>query len=164
MCGNRWAGLPARAVGHYCRAMPSVRGLASACALVLACAALVAPATASAATPGEIFRDYVQNGEITGDYSFEDLRAALQTARQDALYGDFAGAVEDSLDASILGRTPGEAGTDLSGASEGESALPVPRAPDESGDPPWPFIVLSVLAAGLVVSGAGSSIYRRARR
>jgi hypothetical protein len=146
--------------------MPTLRGFAVACALVLALVALLAaPAAGSAATPGEIFRDYVQNGEITGDYSFDDLRAALETAREDALYGDFAGAVEDELDSSILGRTPDGGGADLGAVGEAAaSPLPVPRTPDQSGDPPWPFLALTALAAALVLSGAGSSIYRRARR
>lgn len=146
--------------------MPSVRGFWSACALVLALALLLGgPAAASAATPAEIFRDYVLNEEITGDYEFDDLVRALEEARQDALYGDFGNAIEDKLDASYLGRTPDEGG---GGLGEGEAAssslLPEPRTPDRSGDPPWPFLALTVLAGALVVTGAGSSIYRRARR
>ena len=145
-----------------------VRGFASACALVLALVLLLAaPVSASAATPAEIFQDYVRNGEISGDYEFNDLVHALQTARQDALYGDFAEAVQDSLDASILGRSAGEAnGSSQLGAAASavQSPLPEPQTPDQSGDPPWPFIALTILAGALVVTGAGSSLYRRARR
>jgi hypothetical protein len=145
--------------------MPTVRGFSAACALVLALVLLLSgPGAASAATPADIFRDYVRNGVITGDYAFDDLVAALETAKEDALYGDFASAVEDKLDASILGRSPGRGGGLGGGATASSSPLPEPRTPDQSGDPPWPFLALSVLAGALVVTGAGSSLYRRARR
>jgi hypothetical protein len=145
--------------------MPSARGLASACAVLLAVAMAWLPATASAATPEEIFADYVAHqGAIAGDYSFEDLRATLDEVAGDPFYADFAGAVDAKLDSALLGRSRGQGGGEAAAAPGGASALPVPRAVDESGDPPWPFIALTVLAGALVVSGAGSSIYRRARR
>jgi hypothetical protein len=167
MCGILGVGLPSRATGHYCRRMPVVRRLVAVCALALAAVALLAaPAAASAATPVEIFEDFAFNrGTIAGDYSFDDLVAALEEADGDPFYANFARAVEDKLDADYLGRSPGDGSRDLSGAADPESSgLPVPRTPDQSGDPPWPFLALAALAGALVVSGAGSSIYRRARR
>ncbi len=156
--------MPSRAGGHYCRRMPVVRRLLAVCALALAVALALAP-PAAAATPIEIYTDFVVNGKITGDYAFDDLVAALAEANGDPFYASFAGAVEDKLDADYLGRSPGEGSADLSGAAgSASSGLPVPRTPDQSGDPPWPFLALAALAGALVVSGAGSSIYRRARR
>lgn len=137
------------------------------CALLLAAVVLAAaPAAASAATPEAIFADYVQNGgSIAGDYAFEDLKAALTEVADDPFYAPFASAVDAKLDADYLGGSNGEAGGDLiGGADEGENALPVPQAPDRSGDPPWLLVGLTMLAGALVVTGAGSSIYRRARR
>ena len=168
MCGNLEDRLPFRAGDHYCRSMPIRRGFSAACALALALVALLAlAAPATAATPVEIFEDFAFNrGAIAGDYSFEDLRAALEEVDDgDPFYASFARAVEDKLEADYLGRSPDEGGGDLIGASEeGGGTLPEPRTPDQSGDPPWPFLALVVLAGALVVTGAGSSIYRRARR
>lgn len=159
-----------RAYGDYCRGMPSLRGFLTTCAIALALVLAGGAATASATSAFEIFADYDDNGVIEGDYSFTDLQAALRVARQDALYGDFADAVQDALDASILGRSldAGDAAEPSAAeqpASDGlGSPLPQPRNPDERGQPPWPFLALTVLAGALVVTGAGSSIYRRARR
>jgi hypothetical protein len=147
--------------------MPIRRGFSAACALALALVALLALAPpGAAATPVEIYTDFVVNGELTGDYSFEELVAALEEANQEGpFYASFAGAVEDKLEADYLGRSSDEGGSDLIGATEeGGGTLPEPRTPDESGDPPWPFLALTALAGALVVTGAGSSIYRRARR
>lgn len=168
MCGILEVRLPSRAEDHYCRRMPIRRGSSAACALALALVALLALAPPGAATtPVEIYTDFVVNGALTGDYSFEELVAALEEANQEGpFYANFAGAVEDKLEAEYLGRSTGEGGSsDLIGVTEeGGGTLPEPRTPDESGDPPWPFLALTVLAGALVVTGAGSSIYRRARR
>jgi hypothetical protein len=147
--------------------MPIRRGFSAACALALALVALLAlAAPAAAATPVEIYTDFVVNGELTADYKFEELVTALEEANQEGpFYASFAGAVEDKLEADYLGRSTGGGSSDLIGASEeGGGTLPEPRTPDESGDPPWPFLALTVLAGALVVTGAGSSIYRRTRR
>lgn len=163
--------LRVRAFADYCRQMPSIRGFIATCALALALVLAGGAGTASAITAFDIFADYEDNLVIEGDYSFDELKAALQVAREDAQYGDFADAVQDALDASILGRSldasdaapPVDASAD--GASDAlGSPLPQPRNPDERGQPPWPFLALTVLAGALVVTGAGSSIYRRARR
>ena len=149
-----------RARGHYCRGMPSVRGFSVACALALLTLIALAPAAAAAGSALDVYADYADNRAIDGDYSFSQLKAALAAANEDELYGGFADAVSDALDDSYLG------GSSAAGdrATASSSPLPEPRSPDESGDPPWPFLALSVLAAALVVTGAGSSIYRRARR
>ena len=88
--------------------MPVVRRLIAVCALALA---PPAPDTAGAAAPAtlvEIYTDYADNGEITGDYAFDDLVAALARGPRRRRYTDFADAVEDKLDADYLGRSPGE--------------------------------------------------------
>jgi hypothetical protein len=128
--------------------------------LLCAGAASAAPAT-QATTTERIFADYVDNQVIDGNWSAADLSRALDVARANGTsFGEFAGAVDDKYNQDILG-------LDTSGAvgpGDDSSFLPVPVAPGERDQPPWPFIVLSALAAALVVTGAGSSIYRRARR
>jgi len=140
--------------------MPALRRLLAVCALALAAVLLAMPSTAGAQGYLDIYDDFVDNGVIDGDYPFARLQDALVEARKDVLFGDFANAVSDALDAQYLGGGSGGG----SGAAAVDSPLPEPRTPDQSGDPPWPFIVLTVLAGALVVTGAGSSIYRRARR
>ena len=141
--------------------MPALRRLLAVCALTLAAVLLAMPSPAGAPGYLDIFDDFVDNGVIDGDYPFARLQDALIEARKDVLFVDFANAVSDALDAQYLGGGSGGSG---SGVAEADSPLPEPRTPDQSGDPPWPFLVLTVLAGALVVTGAGSSIYRRARR
>jgi len=148
--------------------MPNVRRLACACALLCAAMLLAFSAGAASAAPSlDIYADWADNGVIDGHYSFADLQDALQAAQGDVRYAGFAGAVSDALDAAYLGtrdRGPESAAAAPAPQADAQSALPEPRSPDESGDPPWPFLALTVLAGALVVTGAGSSIYRRARR
>jgi hypothetical protein len=159
MCGNLEVGLPSRATAHYCRRMPAVRRLLAVCALALALVLVALSGTAGAQPYLDIYADFADNGVIDGEYTFSRLQGALTEARQDVLFTPFANAVSDALDAAYLG---GSGGAGAGGAAS--SALPEPRTPDQSGDPPWPLLALSILAGALVVSGAGSSIYRRARR
>ena len=146
------------------------RHLAALCAallVVLALGATVAAAASPADAPPDlsvtqkIFADYAIDHSIDGNYSAQDLDRALALARADdpASFGDFAAAVSDKYDRDILG-------LDVSGPASADdgSLLPVPSAPGERDQPPWPFLALTALAAALVLSGAGSSIYRRARR
>jgi hypothetical protein len=137
--------------------MPVVRRLLAVCATALAVVLVAMPSTAGAQAYLDIYADFADNGVIDGDYPFARLQAALAEAREDALYGDFANAVADALDAEYLGGSTG-------GGSGANSPLPAPRTPDTSGDPPWPLLALTALAGALVVTGAGSSLYRRARR
>src|SRR5262245_677071 len=159
MWGNHASALSPRAGGDYCRAMPVFRRLAAVCAIALAVVLMLMPSTAGAQAYLDIYADFADNGVIDGKYSFERLQEALTEARQDVLFTDFANAVSDALDAQYLG---GASGGD--GGTAADSALPEPQTPDRSGDPPWPFLALTALAGVLVVTGAGSSIYRRTRR
>ena len=129
---------------------------------MLLCLGVVsAPAATQASTTELIFADYVDNGVIDDSWSPADLRRAIDVAHANGTsFGEFARAVEQKYDRDILGLdTSGPVGP-----ADDSSFLPVPVAPGERDQPPWPFIVLSALAAALVVTGAGSSIYRRARR
>jgi hypothetical protein len=146
------------------------RHLAALCAALLVVLALGA-AVASAATPAaaaptmsvteRIFADFAVDHSIDGSYSARDLDRALAIARREdpASFGTFAAAVSDKYDRDILG-------LDVSGPASADdgSLLPVPSAPGERDQPPWPFLALTALAAALVLTGAGSSSYRRARR
>ncbi len=157
---------PGRAYPH---AMAVPRRFAALCAAIIAVLALGTAVAAAATTPPgpavsvteQIFADYAVDHSIDGSYSAADLNRALALARvQDgASFGDFEAAVSDKYDRDILG-------LDVSGPATADdgSLLPVPSAPGEHDQPPWPFLALTAFAAALVVSGAGSSIYRRARR
>ncbi len=139
--------------------------LAALCAAALAALALLAGAAAAqeadSSVPQRIFADYARDHAIAGSSSPHDLDRALEIAgrESDASFGEFEAAVADKYDRDILG-------LDVSGpaASDDGSLLPVPTAPGERDQPPWPFLALTALAAALVLTGAGSSIYRRARR
>jgi hypothetical protein len=145
-----------------------IRRLAVICALgaLLVTGAGVALAT----SPLDIYTDYADDGVVDGHYTTGDLRDALARTRGDANYNAFANAVQDALDRRLLGaRESGSrraAGIVAPAATVNPDAgeLPVPRNPDENGGPPWPFLALTGLAGALVLTGAGSSIYRRTRR
>jgi hypothetical protein len=137
--------------------MPVVRRLLAVCATALAVVLIAMPSTAGAQAYLDIYADFADNGVIDGDYPFARLQAALTEASGDVLYTDFANAVSDALDAAYLGGGTG-------GGTGADSPLPAPRTPDASGDPPWPLLALTALAGALVVTGAGSSLYRRTRR
>jgi hypothetical protein len=126
--------------------MPVARRLAALCAALFVMLALGAGVAV-----GE---------QAAGTAVTADLDRALDLARDNGpSFSAFASAVSDKYDRDILGlETSGPAAGD-----EG-SLLPVPTAPGERDQPPWPFLALSALAAALVLTGAGSSIYRRARR
>ena len=123
---------------------------------------------AHATSPLDIYTDYANDGVVDGHYSTGDLRDALARTRGDANYGAFADAVQDALDQRLLGaRGSGSrrgAGIVAPAATPASEELPEPRKPDENGGPPWPFLALTGLGAALVLTGAGSSIYRRTRR
>ncbi len=161
------SGGPARAYPHV---MAVPRRLAALCAAIVAVLALGtgvalgangAKAAPTLSVTEQIFADYALDHSIDGHYSATDLNSALAQARAEdpASFGDFEAAVSDKYDRDILG-------LDVSGPASADdgSLLPVPSAPGAHDQPPWPFLALTALAALLVVSGAGSSIYRRARR
>jgi hypothetical protein len=146
--------------------MLRTRRLAVLCALG---ALLTMGAGAALATsPLDIYTDYANDGVVDGHYSTGDLREALARTRGDANYGAFADAVQDALDERLLGaRGSGSrrgTGIVVPAVTPGSEELPEPRKPDENGGPPWPFLALTGLGAALVLTGAGSSIYRRTRR
>ena len=117
---------------------------------------------ASAAATLDIYGDYADNRVIDGDYSASDLQAALAGAEGDTSYAGFARAVSNAYDRDILGLS---VGSEPSGPRDvGASLLPEPEGAGARDQPPWPFLALSILAGALIVTGAGSSIYRRARR
>lgn len=149
--------------------MDLVRRLAIAClaALALATPSIGVGAGADGLSVTEqIFRDYALDRVIDGRYGAADLNAALELARGDAAFREFADAVQEAYDRDILGlstdpeRRPIPAPTGQGGLP----FLPEPRPPGERDQPPWPFLALTALAGALVLSGAGSSILRRARR
>jgi hypothetical protein len=130
---------------------------------------VVGVSLASATATLDIYGDYADNRVIDGHYSASDLKAALEGAQGDTSYAGFADAVSDAYDRDILGLSVGSEprGTREFGDSAdspSSSLLPEPRGPGARDQPPWPFLALSILAGALVITGAGSSIYRRARR
>lgn len=151
--------------GQYPHRVP-VRRIAAALAallvVVLCAGAVSATAATGASTTEMIFADYANDRVIDGNWSPAELDRALDVAKQNGTsFGEFARAVNDKYNEDILGLdTSGPVGP----VNDGSSLLPVPVGPGERDQPPWPFIILSGLAAALVVTGAGSSIYRRARR
>jgi hypothetical protein len=135
--------------------------------LAVVAALVVGVSFASAAGTLDIYSDYKDNRVIDGHYPPSDLKAALTAADGDTSYDGFAAAVQDAYDRDILGLSVGgeaEGAREFGDATPTSSLLPEPRGPGARDQPPWPFLALSILAGALVVTGAGSSIYRRARR
>lgn len=140
-----------------------VSALVAALILVLVCA------TAQAATPSitmTIFGDYSMDHVINGEYSASELQQALAAAKgQGTPFKEFESAVQDVYDREILGLDTGDGdGRTAQEAETTSTLLPEPRGPGERDQPPWPFLALTALAGALVVTGAGSSIYRRVHR
>lgn len=150
--------------------MSCARRLASALVAALLIAVLAAgSALAADDTPvtQRIFADYSLDHVINGDYTASELQSALAAAQdQGAPFEEFEAAVQDVYDRDFLGLdTGGGDGLTPQPPDEDESTLlPEPRGPGERDQPPWPFLAMSALAAALVLSGAGSSIYRRVHR
>lgn len=164
--------LPTACGPHYSRVMHVPRRLVSACLIVAALigsAAVPAGAAAEPTVTEIIFGDYVSDRVIDGDYTASELSAALAIAEDDDAFSEFAGAVQEKYDQDILGLAGGSGpATDPfagePGGDSGSGFLPQPRGPGERDQPPWPLLALTALAGALVVTGAGSSILRRARR
>jgi hypothetical protein len=162
--------------------VPRLARVVLACLLTLAVAA-VAPAAAAPADWRDVYVDYLEDGVIDGEYTPRELIAAAREKRGDPQYGTFAEAVDDALAHQIAGvkRTGPDrdeglapviddaeppAGGSRSFELPSDAAtplLPAPRPPDERGNPPWPLLALSAMGGALVVTGAGSSAYRRLR-
>lgn len=149
--------------------MRALRRCLAALGIVIAAVAVAMPAVSSA-SPGtssaadrniEIFADYA-DGRLDGTYSPTELKNALHAAEGDVGYAGFVAAVDRAYDEGILGLSGG--GGESSSSSQQILDLPEPLGPNAGDRPPWPFIALSALAVLLVVTGAGSSVYRRVRR
>jgi hypothetical protein len=118
----------------------------------------------AAASTLDVHADYLDNGVIDRPHDPADLRAALEAAAGDAQYAGLAAAITDALEQQLLGRMPGTPGPVPAGAADRTAlgVLPSPRAVEDSGGPPLPLLGLALLAGALVMTGVGSSVYRRA--
>jgi hypothetical protein len=114
----------------------------------------------------EVHADYLDNGVIDRPHSQADLRAALEAAKGDVQYAGLTAAITDALEHDLLGRSPGEAAARPAGPDgvDGLGVLPRPQPIEDTGAPPWPLIALALIGGLLVVSGTGSSLYRRSSR
>jgi hypothetical protein len=147
--------------------MNVVRRAVSACLLALALLAFAVPASAAELTVSEqILFDYATDRVIDGRYDARDLETTLDLARDDPAFREFATAVQETYDRDILGLSSASGPPEAAELDLGSDSgwLPQPRGPGERDQPPWPFLALTALAGALVVTGAGSSILRRARR
>ena len=143
-------------------------------ALALACGAVAATGTAASPSASDgttsvtesIFLDYSFDRQINGDWSASELQAAIAAAKsQGAGFEEFEQAVQDVYDREFLGLHTGNGdGSTPQPPDDTSTLLPEPRGPGERDQPPWPFLAMTAMAAALVVTGAGSSIYRRAHR
>jgi hypothetical protein len=141
-----------------------VRRPALLAALVLIAVTAALPAAGSTL---DVHADYLDNGVIDQPHSQADLRDALEAAQGDVQYAGLAAAISDALEHDLLGRSPDQAaapGAPAADDADGLGVLPRPRAIEDTGAPPWPLMVLALIGGLLVMSGAGSSIYRRAHR
>lgn len=140
-----------------------VRGLLTIISSLAVALVVTLPAAASTL---DVHADYLDNGVIDRPHSQADLRAALEAAQGDVQYAGLAAAITDALEHDLLGRSPGAAATPVPvpGGSSRLGVLPRPQAIEDTGAPPWPLIVLALIGATLVVSGTGSSLYRRHQR
>lgn len=156
--------------------MPRARRTASALvaavilALALACGS-AAGASAAASEEGasvteDIFLDYSFDHEINGSWSAAELQSAIAVAKsQGAGFEGFEQAVQDVYDRDFLGLHTGDGdGSTPQPPDETSTLLPEPRGPGARDQPPWPFLAMTAMAAALILTGAGSSIYRRVHR
>lgn len=150
--------------------MLRARRTASALVAALILVLVLATGVGAAAGDGEgsvterIFLDYTFDRVINGSWSASELQAAIAEAKQQgAGFEEFQQAVQDVYDRELGGLHTGGDTTSAPGGGS-STILPEPRGPGDRSQPPWPFLALSAMGALLVVSGAGSSIYRRVHR
>lgn len=150
------------------RARRTASALVAALILVLAFAGGVGAAAGDGelSVTESIFLDYSFDRTINGSWSASELQAAIAVAKsQGAGFEEFQQAVQDVYDREFLGLDVGSGdGSTPQPPETSPTLLPEPRGPGERNQPPWPFLAMTALAAALVVSGAGSSIYRRVHR
>lgn len=125
--------------------------------------ALFAAAPAPASTL-DVHADYLDNGVIDRDHRPEHLRAALDAAEGDAQYAGLADAVTEALENRLLGTAVSAPAEEPEQQTGGLGVLPSPRTVQDSGGPPWPLLGLAGVGALLVMSGAGSTVYRLTHR
>jgi len=152
-------------------AVALVAALALAVALACGTAAGAETTVVPAASDGisvtqSIFLDYSLDHVINGKYDAPELQAALAAARgQGAPYREFERAVQDVYDREFLGLDTGDGdGATAQPPDDTSTLLPEPRGPGERDQPPWPFLAMTAMGVALVLTGAGSSIYRRVHR
>lgn len=132
-------------------------------ALAMLLALTVASAGGAPSITEQIFADYSLDKRIDQPWSAEQLEAALDAAESNgASFAEFQRAVQVVYDDRLLGLEGGVPSVPSAGDDSG--LLPQPAPPGERERPPWPFIGLSLLAGGLLLGGAGSTIYRRLAR
>lgn len=137
--------------------------------LALGCGQALAATAASATSPVtmRIFADYTLDHVINGEWTASELQAAIAVAKgQGSGFEEFQQAVQDVYDREFLGLHTGDGDgqTAQPDSSPSSGLLPEPAGPGDHSQPPWPFIAATVLGAMLMLSGAGSSIYRRVHR
>ena len=132
----------------------------------------------AAATPEQVLADQADNGIIDGASPPDDLRAAIVLAKERAgVQAETAiTAIRDAQARELFGtrQTQSPSGAAPSTETDGEPATaqelpPVLRLPEapvvEPGTTvPVPFVILSVIAAVLMLAGMGASAFRRATR
>jgi hypothetical protein len=125
-------------------------------------------AAPAGATPLDVHADYLDNGVIERPHSTDDLRAALHAAEGDVQYAGLATAITDALERRLLGRTAGAVDqprtlvpTIAPTPAADAEVLPAPQGVQNTAGPPWPLIAMAALAVMLVLSGLGTSVYRR---
>ena len=131
----------------------------------------------AAATPEQVLADQADNGIIDGAYPPDDLRAAIVLAKEragvqaetaiTAIRDAQARELFDAKQPSADGGTGGPStGTEPARAQELPPVLRLPEAPvvEPGTTVPGPFVILSVIAALLMIGGMGASAFRRATR
>ena len=122
---------------------------------------LIAVPMGVAATPQQIYRDYMDNGRLDGHYSRADLNRALK----DAVLQGYPAPSGETLGPTIkknMGGTGGSQGSQGSqGGSAGVSSPPV----KSNGGLPFTGLDLALIAiGGVLLLGFGASLRRFARR
>jgi hypothetical protein len=156
-----------------------------------AAALLIGGVPVAAASPEAVLADYRADGVVDGAYSVDDLGRALALARAQGSeqYADAASAIQEARSAALTGRrsgggdppapaAPAKEGPEAGGTPVATPApvrslereptqplvIPAPPVVQPGAGVPWPFVVLSVLAGVLGLSGAASAAYRRLSR
>ena len=147
-----------------------MRKLTHQLAALMAGLALLLAAAPLGATPEQVIADHADDGIIEGTYSTGELQAALDLAQRIGGPHQTAAirAIREAERNSLLGVNTGQPGQTASALERSST----PSAADRLGLPqapatppgvsvPLPFVVLSSLAAVLLVGGATSGLIRR---